>query len=481
MKNYHFLKNLLLSGILLLVFGQCTPPTQSNPATEKLNVLFIVVDDLRPELNSYGKKQVLSPNIDQLAQEGAIFNRAYCNIPVCGASRASFLTGTRPTRNRFITYYAAAEEEHPEAVTLPGHFRNNGYYTISNGKIFHHTTDSEDSWDEIWFPKSNTGDYQNPENISLIAAGERGYPYEKADVEDSAYFDGKIANKAIEDLQKLKAADKPFFLAVGFMKPHLPFNAPAKYWEMYDRSKISLPDTYRNVANAPQAAIHNSGELKRYHSVPPSGPVSDSMAISLIHGYYAAVSYMDAQVGKVLETLDSLGLKESTLVVLLGDHGYNLGEHTMWAKHCNFNSSLQSPLYMTGPGIPKNKAVNQVVEFVDIFPTLTEMVGLPSLGDQLEGASVVPILNDDAAPWDNEAVSKYENGISIKTDRYLYTEWSTSDTAIYARMLFDHQNDPAEKHNIAELPENQALVKALQQKLHSNWGKDFNRELVVEQ
>lgn len=478
----HQFRSLFYSVVLILIFSQCTTFKKETQLKEKPNILFIAVDDLRPELNSFGEDHMVSPNIDQLAQEGVIFTRAYCNIPVCGASRASLLTGTRPTRNRFISYYSSAEEEYSEAVTLPEHFRDNGYYTISNGKIFHHTTDSKDSWDEIWFPKSNTGEvgnYLNPENVSIAATGKRGYPYEKAYVNDSAYFDGKIANKAIQDLRKLQEGDKPFFLAVGFMKPHLPFNAPAKYWEMYDRQKISLPDTYRDSAGAPQQAIHNSGELRRYYGVPASGPVSDSMAISLIHGYYASVSYMDAQVGRVLAALETLGLKENTLVILWGDHGYNLGEHTLWAKHCNFNSSLRAPLVMAGPGVPKNKKLNHVVEFVDIFPTLLEMAELPSLADQLEGTSMVPILNDDAATWDNQAISKYNNGISIKTDRYLYTEWSKSDSAIDARMLFDHQNDLKEKHNIAEIPENQALVKELQQKLHHSWGKDFNKERAV--
>lgn len=472
---------ILMPCFLLCIFCQCTTSKKENTLVEreKPNILFIAVDDLRPELNSYGESHIKSPNIDRLAQEGTLFTRAYCNVPVCGASRASLLTGTRPTRNRFISYKTWAEKDYPKAVTLPEHFRDNGYYTISNGKIFHHTTDSKDSWDEIWFPSSSTGqvsDYLTPENVSIVATGARGYPYEKAEVNDSAYFDGKLANKAIEDLRKLKEVNKPFFLALGFFKPHLPFNAPAKYWNMYDRQKISLPETYQDSANAPDAAIHNFGELRNYYGVPASGPVSDSMAISLIQGYYACVSYMDAQVGKVLSALEELGLKENTIVVLWGDHGYNLGEHTLWAKHCNFNTSLQAPLLMAGQGVPKHKKVNQVVEFVDIFPTLIDMAGLPSLPDQLEGASMVPIMNDAAAPWKNRAISKFHNGISVRTDRYLYTEWSESDSLIDARMLFDHRDDPEEKINIAEIPENRSLVQDLQRKLHDNWGRDFNRD-----
>ena len=475
------LQRLFISCLILFSFGQCSPtaPKESELA-EKPNVLFIAVDDLRPELNCYGKSQIQSPNIDKLAQEGILFSRAYCNVPVCGASRASLLTGTRPTRNRFLDYDAWAEKDNPDAVTLPQHFRNNGYFTVSNGKIFHHLTDSEDSWDEIWFPNSTTGqisDYLRPENQALVASGKRGYPYEKAAVSDSAYFDGKVANKAIEDLRKLKEGNKPFFLALGFFKPHLPFNAPDKYWELYDRQNISLPLTYQDSAHAPDAAFHNFGELRSYHGLPSEGPVSDSIALSLIHGYYASTSYMDAQVGRVLNALEELGLKENTIVVLWGDHGYNLGDHGLWCKHCNFNTSLQAPLLFAGPGMPEKKRVNQLVEFVDIFPTLNEMAGLPPLPDQLEGASMLPIMQQEGAPWDGRIVSKWHNGLSIKIDHYLYTEWSKSDSTVYARMLFDHAKDPHERMNIAELPENQELVRSLQQELYESRGKDFNEEV----
>ena len=480
----HFFNRIFIFGLFFLFFIKCSsiPPKEDPQAAvplKKPNILFIAVDDLRPELNCYGKSHIQSPSIDQIAKEGVLFTRAYCNVPVCGASRASLLTGARPTRNRFIRFDTWAEKDYPEATTLPEHFRNNGYYTISNGKIFHHQEDSQEGWDENWFPSSATGqisDYLSPENVEFVKNGTRGYPFERAEVSDSAYFDGKLANKAIEDLRKLKDSDKPFFLALGFFKPHLPFNAPAKYWDLYDRQKISLPETYQDSANAPDAAFHNFGELRHYQGVPAEGPVSDSMAISLIHGYYASLSYMDAQLGRVLAALEDLGLKENTIVILWGDHGYNLGEHGLWCKHCNFNSALQAPLLVAGPGVPRNKKLHQLVEFVDIFPTLTEMAGLPALPEQLEGASMVPLFHQETAPWKEQVVSKFHNGISIKTNQYLYTEWSTSDSAIYARMLFDHERDPLEKRNIAEDPNAQVLVQELQQKLHANWGKDFNKE-----
>ncbi|AHM61161.1 Iduronate-2-sulfatase [Flammeovirgaceae bacterium 311] len=446
---------------------------------EKPNVLFITVDDLRPELNCYGKSHIQSPNIDKLAQGGILFSRAYCNVPVCGASRASFLTGTRPTRNRFLTYDTWAEKDNPEAIPLPQHFRNNGYFTVSNGKVFHNPTDSEDSWDEIWQPEDvHFRTYLTAENLALAASIKKGYPYERAAVSDSIYYDGKVATKAIVDLQKLKGGDKPFFLAVGFFRPHLPFNAPEKYWNLYERRNISLPVTYKDSANAPAVAfLHNFAEMKQYYGYPPKGPVSDSIAISLIHGYYASVSYVDAQVGRVLDALEELGLKENTIVVLLGDHGFNLGEHGTWCKHSNFNTSLQAPLLFSGPGVPENKKSNQLVEFVDIFPTLIDLANLPTLPNQLEGASMLPIMQQEDAPWDGRIVSKYVDGLTIKTGHYMYTEWSKSDSNVYARMLFDHARDPDERMNIAELPESQELIRRLQQELYENRGKDFNEEV----
>ena len=467
----------LLSFILLGFGGQPSGPEVA--VVEKPNVLFIAVDDLRPELVCYGQSYIHSPHLDQLAQEGVLFRRAYCNIPVCGASRASLLTGTRPTRNRFLGYNTWAEKDYPEAITLPQHFRNNGYHTISNGKIFHHQTDSEDSWDEIWRPSGlgSWRDYLLAENLALdTEEGQRGPAYEKAEVADSAYFDGKIANKTIEDLKKLKAQGKPFFLATGFLKPHLPFNAPIRYWDMYDRDSITLPDNYYAPKNAPKAAIHDWGELRNYYNIPKEGPLSDSMALTLIHGYYACVSYTDAQIGKVLDALEELGLKDNTIVVLWGDHGWNLGEHTLWCKHANFNTSLQAPLLMAGPNISPGKKVDALVEFVDIYPTLNELAGLPLPSDQLEGTSMLPLIKDASTDtaWKEQVVSKYHDGVSIKTDRYLYTEWSNPDS-VYARMLYDHRKDPEENVNIAEKSENQPLVNQLQNQLHRHRGEDFNQ------
>ncbi|MHC4742749.1 MAG: sulfatase, partial [Planctomycetota bacterium] len=304
------------------------------------NVLFIAVDDLRPQLGCYGHKQMISPNIDRLAAEGVTFLRSYCQVPVCGASRASLLTGTRPTRNRFLGYATWAEKDYPGATVLPKHFKSNGYHTISNGKIFHHRTDCKDGWSEpAWHPRGdgNWRNYVTTESKRIARGNSGGGPaYESADVPDNAYFDGKIADKGISDLRCLKDMDKPFFLALGFLKPHLPFNAPKKYWDMYKREEIDLADNPFRPKGAPDAALHNWGELRSYAGIPKKGPLSEDMARTLVHGYYACVSCTDAQIGRVLDELKRLGLDDNTIVVLWGDHGWNLGEHGLWCKHCNF-------------------------------------------------------------------------------------------------------------------------------------------------
>lgn len=456
----------------LSIMNSCNQPE----AKQKPNVLFIAVDDLRPELNCYGKHQIHSPNIDRIANEGFQFNRAYCNIPVCGASRASILTGTRPTRNRFITYHTWIDKDNPDVTTLPEHFRKNGYYTITNSKVMHHEGDAQGSWDEEWWPPT-VGSWRNyvlPENIYIDTTENRGPSFERAELPDTAYKDGVTARKTIEDLKRIKDMDQPFFLAVGFLKPHLPFNAPDKYWKLYNRDSIKLPDNPFPPENAPKQAIHNWGELRSYYGIPPEGPLTDEMAKTLIHGYYACVSYTDAQIGKVLDALDELGLSENTVVVLWGDHGWNLREHGLWCKHCNFRTSLRAPLLLKVPGMEGKKEIDRIVEFVDIYPTIAELCGL-ELPQHLEGESLVKILKDPESEWKDFAISKYHDGISIKTDQFLYTEWSSSDSAIVARMMYDHQKDIDENLNISEMEDNQEILHSLQEKLHENWGKDFNQ------
>ena len=449
---------------------------QKAGAHSKPNILFIAIDDLRPELGTYGAGHIKSPSIDRLASQGTLFERAYCNIPVCGASRASLLSGIRPGRHRFLGYKTYLDKDYPGVTSLPQHFKNNGYHTISNGKIYHNRDDDEGAWDEIWRPAprnaSTWRDYRTPENIEIEMDGTtRGLPYEKANVPDTAYFDGRIAAKSVDDLKMLKEQGQPFFLAVGFLKPHLPFNAPAKYWEMYDPEKITLPDNYFQPETTPKEAFHNFGELRSYADIPKNGAVSDEMAKKLIHGYYACVSYTDAMIGKLLDTLKELELDKNTIVILWGDHGWNLGDHQLWCKHCNFESSLHVPLIVTAPEQAANKRSEAIVEYIDIYPSLCELAGLP-VPEHTNGESFVPLMKGETRKKDF-AISKFHDGVTIVKESFFYTEWLDEDDKVRARMLFDHANDPLEINNLAEQPAYQEKVKELGQLLHDNWGDDF--------
>lgn len=470
-RNLHFPSLLLF----LLILVSCNSETGKYQEIETPNILFIAVDDLRPELGCYGAEQIHSPNIDRLAAQGTMFERSYCNIPVCGASRASLMTGLRPARNRFLYYHTWADEDAPGIITLPQHFRMNGYHTISNGKIFHHDTDASQSWDEIWHPASSSKswrDYAIPENIAMDTSDRfRGPPFEMADVQDTVYKDGKTAEKVIRDLRKLKEMDKPFFLAAGFLKPHLPFNAPGKYWDLYN-GKIKLPDNNYPPENAPKESIHTWGELRAYAGIPKEGPVSDEMALDLIHGYYACVSYTDAQIGKILDELKRLDLEKSTIVILWGDHGWNLREHGLWCKHCNYETSLHASLILKVPGSKQVSSSAEIVEFVDIYPTLCELAGL-ELPDHLQGDSFMDLLFDDKAVSDGVAVAQWFAGTTTIRDNYFYTEWVNDLDSAYARMLYDHSVDPDENFNISESPENGAIIQTMSEEMRRSRAENY--------
>lgn len=451
-------------GILtILSFSEKRSKLQVNPP----NVLFIAVDDLRPELGCYGAGHIHSPNIDALAEGGTLFQNAYCNIPVCGASRASIMTGIRPTLHRFKSYLTRADEDAPDIITLPALFKANGYTTISNGKIFHNPDDSRDGWDEVWRPSGlSSRDYLLAENIGLdTAAGTRGWPYESADVPDNAYRDGKMTEKSIADLKLLSEQDKPFFLAVGYLKPHLPFNAPAKYWEMYDPANIELPGNSERPTDVPRQALHSFGELRAYSGVPPEGPVSEEMARNLIHGYYACVSYTDALIGDLLNTLEELELDEETIVILWGDHGWNLLEHGLWCKHCNYRTSLQVPLILKVPG-KEGQMRDEMVEFVDIYPTLQQLCQLPDPG-HLQGNSLVPLLDAGSMPsWKKSVESVWHNGFTYTSHDYAYTEWRSESDSILAQMLFDHRSDGDENINLMDGSDS---IKSIVRDIKAGW------------
>lgn len=439
------------------------------------NILFIAVDDLRPELNFYGANHIKSPNLDKLAGESLVFNRAYCNVPVCGASRASLMTGLRPTRNRFINYKTRADIDVPDAISLPNLLKQNGYTTISEGKIYHNNEDDGTAWNSRWFPEGNIRNYQLETNIIENAGSGQAkggaISHEMAQVHDTAYFDGKIAQKGIEDLRKLKTQKEPFFLALGFMKPHLPFNAPKRYWDLYDRNNIELPESYAQPKSTPRKAFHNFGELRQYNNIPKKGDIPEGLAKELIHGYYACVSYVDAQIGLVLDELKRLELDDDTIVILWGDHGWNLGDHKLWCKHVTFETALRTPLIIKVPGKTSGQQTDAITEYIDIYPSLAELVGIEA-PKTVDGKSFVPILNGEK-PQKDWAVSKFKDAVTLIKGDLFYTEWTKDDGIAYERMLFDHKTDPLELDNLAEKEEYAGIVQNLSLELRAKWGEDF--------
>jgi choline-sulfatase len=471
----NLLKTSFIVGIILIVSFGCQQKNELK-TFQKPNILFIAVDDLRPQLNSYSVSQVISPSIDKLASESIVFNKAYCNVPVCSASRASLLSGLRPTRYRFLDWKTYLQKDVPDVLSLPMHFRNNGYNTISNGKIYHHMDDDANAWNEIWHPNilENVSwrDYQTPNNLNLDTGSHSGgLAYEKIEGNDSIYFDGKTTLKSVKDLKKLTKDDKPFFLAVGFRKPHLPFNAPAKYWDLYKRDSFILPDNYIQPVSTPKEAFHRFDELRDYDGVPQDRFLNAEEAKTLIHGYNACVSYIDAQIGELLKTLDELKISDNTIIVLWGDHGWNLGDHKMWTKHCNFETALRVPLIVKAPGKTSGETTEAITELIDIYPSLCELAGI-ELPTHLDGKSFVPVINGEKEVK-NYAISKYHDGITLIKDDIFYTEWLNDEGVVRSKMMFDQKLDPLELNNIVNDPKNEKKVNELSEFLHNNWGDSF--------
>jgi arylsulfatase A-like enzyme len=468
---------------LLLLPLLAVPVLATAIAGEKPNVLFIAVDDLRPELGCYGKQFIQSPNIDALARSGVRFTRAYCQQAVCGATRNSLLTGLRPDTTGIYGNTTSFRQVFPDLVALPEHFKNNGYQSIGLGKIFHQN--DARSWSEPWIAAPGMV-WLRPENIAAqnrrreeaLAKGlsgtqlgrvARGPAAEWADLPDNAYPEGAMTDTAIETLRRIK--DRPFFLAVGFIRPHLPFNCPKKYWDLYDRSEIRLPPNGQPPQGSPEYALTSWGELRNYDRIPAKGPLSEEQALELIHGYRACVSYVDTLIGRLLDELDRLDLDEKTIVILWGDHGWKLGEYGAWCKHTNFELDTHVPMIVRAPGARGNgRACDGLVEFLDIYPTLCDLAGLP-LPEHLQGTSFVPLLNDPDRPGKDVAISQYPRGnvmgYSMRSDRYRFTTWlnrkDPSDVA--AIELYDHQNDPGENTNVAGDPKYSETVSRLQAQL----------------
>jgi iduronate 2-sulfatase len=453
----------------------------SDPLGAKPNVLFIAIDDLRPELGCYGVGAIKTPNIDRLAKGGMVFKRAYCQQAVCLPSRSSLITGARPDTTKAWDLSTHFRKAMPDVVTLPQLFKNHGYFSQGMGKICHHGYDDEPSWSvPTAYPKAPHGAgkrVQNPNGpkVALSPKG-RGPVVEKVDGPDNSLHDGELGDMAVAAIQAMKDKKEPFFLAVGFIKPHLPFNAPRKYWDLYDPAKIPLAVNPFPQKGAPKYAVPPGGELRSYSGVPKGWPIQEDFARTLKHGYYAAISYVDAQVGRMLDELDRQGLRENTIIILWGDHGWKLGEHQAWAKHSNVEDDTRAPLILSVPGMAKaGGATNALVEFVDIYPTLADLAGLPRPA-HLEGTSFKPLLDQPDRPWKSAAFSQFPRGkalmgYTMRTDRYRYTKWvNRKDPAkVDAVELYDHQTDPQENTNLANDPATREIIADLDKKWQAGW------------
>jgi iduronate 2-sulfatase len=506
---------LFLLPVLLLTIES----TSCLRATSPPNILFVIVDDLRPELGCYGNEEIKTPGFDAFSDQAVTFKRAYCQAAVCAPSRASVMTGLRPDTNHVWDLRGKFRINMPDVVTIPQHFKKHGYHTVSMGKIFHNHMPDLVSFDE---PDLKPVEYMTPDmidrdaesfyyddnlNRELAEVRERrlaknpnayanGWAYgrstENSDAPDNAFYDGAQTELAIETLKRLKEREEPFFLALGYYRPHLPFVAPTKYWDLYDRDKLSMADNPFLPHDSPVMAMNSAYELKGCYDLedtphPSLGQLDEDTARRLKHGYYASVSYVDACFEKLMNGLDELGFGDDTIVVVWGDHGWKLGEHGSWCKQTNYDIDVRVPLLIRAPGMSAaGTSCDRLVELVDLYPTLCDLAGI-TIPNEMEGTSLKPLLSDPAMNWKPAAFSQFHRnprvspdekrymGYSMVTERYHYVEWRYWDDVagisgdLAAIELYDQEMDPDENVNIANNAQHRNLIGSLARQLTAEW------------
>ena len=483
-------RSLLLIALLLPAIVSPIP----GHAADRPNVLLILVDDLKPAIGCYGDARAHTPHIDTLAARGMRFNMAYCNQAVCAPSRFTLMLGSHSTSTGLYGLGSQLRQVVPNAVTMPQYFSQHGYRTESLGKVFHigHGNQGDPKSFSVPHFKDKVIEYLEPastdggkltreealftnQQLGQIRSLPRGAAFESPTAKDSDYADGRVAAETIHRLQAAKARrvkdDTPFFITAGFVRPHLPFSAPKKYWDLHDPTKLPQPMNENAPQGAPAVAIKKGGEITAYKPVPVTGKISDKLQQTLIHGYYASTSFVDAQIGKVLQELKRLELHDNTIIVLWGDHGFHLGDLGIWTKHTNYEQANRIPILIVAPGVTTpGDSTGQLAETVDIFPTLADLAGLPApKGPQsIDGISLVPVLKDASARVRDHAFHAYPRkllGRAIRTERYRLVEWRNPGQPVTAAQyeLYDYQQDPNETRNHAsQQPE---VVKQLAAKL----------------
>ena len=503
-------KNLLntIGFCILILFTSCKEKQKEQKSDYhndgKYNVLFVSIDDLRPQLGCYGDEMVISPNLDQFAKESIMFKRAYCQQALCSASRASILTGLRPETTGVTGMYQKGmplNEQFPNAYTIPENFKDNGYFTYSIGKVFHQMGGTDvgsdnisTAWSEPAWNPSDVGPY-GPKGMerywvkydSLKNTGSdmrslkdipKVFYAEAPEVPDNQLPDGAMADKAVEMIKKFKENNTTFFLAVGFVKPHFPFVAPKKYWDLYNPDQIQLaPNDFHPIGAPDYTLLQNIGIYKYEDAPAKDQKPTKAQALKAVHGYLACISYVDAQFQKIIQELKNQGLYNNTIVVVYGDHGYQVGEHNTWGtKHSNYETSTHAPLFIRIPNSSgSGKTVSNLVEFLDVYPTLKDYCNLSKPEKyELEGRSLRPLIEETQVQWKDVALSTYPRtipnigraiGTGMVTERYRLVKWQVPDKDFIEYELYDHKVDPQENFNLIEHPNYQNIVIELKEKI----------------
>lgn len=462
--------------------------------------LFIAIDDLRPMMGHYGDEGIITPHFDGFAGHALSFDNAYTQVATCGASRGALFTALRPETTSMLTHLERITEKAPGRPYLHSSFKAAGFTTTAMGKVLHFANDAADGWSEPHYTVPKVRAEGIPDEMQLVSSAldpesgriwaedtltqrdgsKRRQPVaEAANVPDSSYPDGQMADYAIDRLARFAQSDEAFFMAVGFSRPHLPFNAPKKYWDLYDREKIALTPRPTRADGAPPYAVTNGGELSPYAGLPVIGAgLSEENTRYLTHGYMACVSYVDAQVGKVIDAVRALGMWEDTVICLWGDHGFKLGDYNSWTKHSNYEIDTRVPLMLRVPGLTEGgERTDAMVETVDVFPSLLDLAGI-AVPEGLEGISFATLLADPKKPWKSASFSQFDRGqhgakltgYAVRTRHHRYVMWKDNATgAIAAEELYDHRNDPLEMRNIAGDPAQAESLRQLRALREQGW------------